>query len=59
MNLEFNKHILAKILDFVKSRFSDIILVIIVSLLIMLAFSAGFIIAKYQSKEPIKIEYNR
>jgi hypothetical protein len=30
-------------------------LFIIVALLIMLAFTAGYITAKYQSKEPIKI----
>lgn len=47
---------LAKIISFVKSHFSDIMLVIIVFLLIMLAFSIGFITAKYMLKEPIVIE---
>ena len=48
---------LAKIRDFVKSHFSDIMIFIIVVLLVMLAFAVGYITAKYQSKEPIKIEY--
>jgi len=46
---------LAKIRDFVKSRFSDIILFIIVVLLMMLSFGAGYITAKYTAKEPIQI----
>ncbi|MCX6718344.1 MAG: hypothetical protein NTY81_01935 [Candidatus Staskawiczbacteria bacterium] len=52
---------LAEIKDFVKARnflkthFNDIILFIIVALLVMLAFSAGYIIAKEQSKTPIQI----
>lgn len=46
---------LSKIKDFVKGRFHDIMLFMIVALLIMLAFSAGFIVAKYQSKTPITI----
>lgn len=48
--------ILAKIQGFVKSRFSDIIIFIIVALLIMLSFAVGFITARYIEKEPIKIE---
>jgi len=47
--------ILTKILPFVKSHFSDIMLFMIVALLIMLSFAAGFIVAKQQSKEPIQI----
>ena len=47
--------ILSKIQGFVKSHFSDIILFTIVVLLIMLSFAAGFITAKYQTKEPIKV----
>ena len=47
---------LAEIRDFVKAHLSDIILFIIVALLILLAFAAGYITAKYQSKEPITIE---
>lgn len=48
--------ILSKIISFVKSRFNDIMLFIIVALLILLSFAAGYITATYQSKEPIKIE---
>jgi len=46
---------IAKIKDFVKAHFYDIILFIIVALLMMASFAAGFITAKYGSKEPIKI----
>ena len=46
---------LSEIRDFVKDKFYDIMLFIIVVLLILLAFSAGYITAKYQSKEPIQI----
>jgi len=46
---------LAKIRDFVKSHFSDIMIFIIVALLVMLAFAFGYIMAKYQFKEPIQI----
>ncbi len=47
---------LSEIKDFVKAHFYDIILFIIVALLILLAFSAGYITAKYQNKEPIQIK---
>ena len=51
---------LAKIKDFVKNfidrKFYDIMLVIIVALLIMLSFAAGFITAKSFNKEPVQIE---
>lgn len=46
---------LAEIRDFVKAHFSDIILFIIVTLLVLLAFGAGYITAKYQLKTPIQI----
>ena len=46
---------LAEIRDFVKGHFNDIIIFIIVTLLVLLAFAAGYITAKYQSKEPIQI----
>ena len=46
---------LTKISGFVKSHFNDIMLFIIVVLLVMLAYAAGYITAKYQSKEPIQI----
>jgi hypothetical protein len=47
---------LAEIREFVKAKFYDIMLFIIVVLLIMLAFATGYITGKSQSKEPIKIE---
>ena len=47
---------LSEIKDFVKDKFYDIMLFIIVALLILLAFAAGYITAKYQSKTPITIE---
>jgi len=46
---------LARIKDFVKAYFGDIMLFIIVVLLILLAFAVGYITAKHQSKEPIQI----
>jgi len=56
MFLEFYKDTLSKLQGFVKSYFYDIILVIIVGLLVMLSFATGYIFAKYQSKEPIRLE---
>lgn len=47
---------IAKISDFVKARFNDIMLFIIVAFLVLLSFATGYITAKYQSKEPIQIE---
>jgi len=51
---------LAEIKNFVKNfyhrNFYDIIIFMIVALLVLLSFATGFIIAKYQDKEPIKIE---
>ena len=47
---------LAEIREFVKAKFYDIMLFIIVALLILFAFASGYITAKYQSKEPITIE---
>ena len=47
---------LSKIKDFVKVHFNDIMLIIVVALLILLSFASGFIIAKYQLKQPIQIE---
>jgi len=48
---------LAKIKEFVKKYQADIILVIGVILISLLSFAAGFIVAKQQEKEPIKIEF--
>lgn len=59
MLLDLYKDILSKVSSFVKDKFYDIMLFIIVVLLIILAFAAGYITAKYQSKEPIKIEYKK
>lgn len=42
--------------EFIIQKFNDIMLVIIVCLMIMLAFSLGYIIAKQQSIKPIQIE---
>ncbi len=47
---------LAKIIDFVKRYFSDIILFIIIVLLMMLSFATGYITAKNIQKTPITIE---
>ena len=55
MNLNLYISILAKINDFVKRHFNDIILFIIVALLILLAFAVGYIFAKYQIKQPLTI----
>ena len=51
---------LSEIKHFVKNfydrNFYDIILFIIVALFVLLSFAMGYITAKYQGKEPIKIE---
>jgi len=49
--------ILQKIKEFVKEHLADIILVIGVILISLLSFAAGFIVAKTQEKEPLKIEF--
>ena len=49
---------LQKIIQFVKENLADIILVIGVILISLLSFSMGYIVAKQQEKEPIKIEYD-
>jgi len=48
---------LSKIVDFVKTHQADIILVIGVILISLLSFATGYIVARTQEKEPIKIEY--
>jgi len=48
---------LAKIKEFVKKYQADIILIIGVILISLLSFAAGFIVAKQQEKEPLKIEF--
>jgi len=47
---------LSEIVSFVKARFYDIMLFIIVILLVLSAFAAGYVAAKYQAKTPIIIE---
>jgi len=49
---------LQKIIQFVKENLADIILVIGVILISLLSFAMGYIVAKQQEKEPIKIEYD-
>ena len=48
---------LSKIKNFVKDHQNDIILVIGVILISLLSFAMGYIVAKQQEKEPIKIEF--
>jgi len=55
MFLSFNRDMLSKTATFVKSHFNDIMLFIIVLLLILFSFAAGYITAKYQTKTPIQI----
>ncbi len=47
---------LSKIIQFVKDHQADIILVIGVILISLLSFAAGYIVAKEQGKESIRIE---
>ncbi len=47
---------LTKIKEFVKTYQADIILVIGVILISLLSFAMGYIVARQQEKEPIKIE---
>jgi len=47
---------LQKIKQFVKTHQDDIILLIGVILISLLSFAAGYIVAKQQEKEPIRIE---
>lgn len=49
--------ILSEIREFVKKYQADIILVIGVILISLLSFALGYIVAKQQEKEPIKIEF--
>ena len=46
---------LAEIKGFVKAYFNDIMLFIIILLLVLFAFAAGYIVGKYQTKAPIQI----
>jgi len=49
---------LSKLIKFVKAHLDDIILVTGVVLVSLLSFLTGYITAKQQQKEPIKIEKN-
>jgi len=51
------KSILEKIKQWIITHQNDIILVIGVILISLLSFALGYIVAKQQEKEPIKIEY--
>ena len=46
---------IAKLLQFVKANFNNIMLVCMVALFVLLSFASGYIIAKYQDREPITI----
>jgi hypothetical protein len=59
MTLNLYTDILTKIKEFVKGRFIDIMIFVIVVLLILLSFATGYITAKYQSKTPIQVEYKK
>ena len=48
---------LTKIKEFVKNHQNDIILLIGVILISLLSFAVGYIVAKQQGKEPLKIEF--
>lgn len=50
------KNFLSKISNGVKKYQNDIILIIGVILISLLSFAAGFLIAKQQQKEPLRIE---
>lgn len=47
---------LSKIKEFVKNYKNDIILIIIVILISLLSFGAGFLVAKYQEKQPLEFK---
>ena len=46
---------LTKIMDFVKENQDKIILVVCIVLAVLLAFSLGYIFAKTQEKQPLRI----
>lgn len=47
---------LAKIREFVKEREQDLFLAALVFLVALLSFGAGFLTARYQGREEIRIE---
>ena len=48
--------ILPKIIEFVKKHLNTIVLIVVVMLFVLFSFASGYIIAKYQDKEPIQIQ---
>jgi hypothetical protein len=48
-----------KIIQFLKEHQDDLIILVSIILISLLSFAAGFIVAKRQEREPIKIEYNQ
>lgn len=48
---------LTNLKEFVKTHQNDIILLLGVILISLLSFASGYLVAKYQEKEPIKIEF--
>jgi len=50
---------LRKVKESIKKNQEDIILVIGVILISLLSFALGFIVAKQQEKEPLRIEYEQ
>jgi hypothetical protein len=50
-----NMEIITRIKSFVKDNLDDIILAITIILISLLAFSVGFIMAKYQEKLPLQL----
>ncbi len=51
--------ILSKILQFVKNNLDNIILFVIIVLFVLLSFATGYIIAKYQDREPVFINQSK
>lgn len=47
---------LTKFKDFVKNNLNEILVVVAVILISLFSFAAGYLTAKYQEKEPIRIE---
>lgn len=49
---------LSKFAEFVKLHADTIILVVLVMLFVLFSFACGYIIAKYQDREPLQIYEN-
>jgi multisubunit Na+/H+ antiporter MnhC subunit len=48
---------LSKLSQFVKDHYQDLILTLMVLLISLFSFGLGYLAAKYQEKETIKIEF--